>query len=91
MLKGVDAPHPSPKNQKGGAFTPWGKIKDSQTTLREGHRQEGKITTWRRHNGRPKATLVEAAKAVEVVVAADETLVAVMVVSKRFRWDLHRI
>jgi hypothetical protein len=29
--------------------------------------------------------LVEAAKAVEVVVAADETLVAVMVVSKRFR------
>ena len=42
----------------------------------------------RRHNGSPKATLVEAAKAVAVVAAADETLVAVLVVSKRSRWDL---
>jgi hypothetical protein len=32
--------------------------------------------------------LVEAAKAVAVVAAADETLVAVLVVSKRSRWDL---
>lgn len=32
--------------------------------------------------------MVEAAKAVAVVAAADETLVAVLVVSKRSRWDL---